>query len=39
MATYGSILAWKIPGTEVPGGLQESHGITKVRHDRAHFLK
>ena len=22
MATYSSILAWKIPGTEEPGGLQ-----------------
>ena len=22
MATYSSILAWRIPGTEEPGGLQ-----------------
>ena len=28
MATYSSILAWKIPWTEEPGGLQ-SMGITK----------
>ena len=24
MATHSSILAWKIPGTEKPGGLQSS---------------
>ena len=28
MATHSSILAWKIPWTEVPGGLQ-STGIAK----------
>ena len=28
MATYSSILAWKIPWTEVAGGLQ-SAGVTK----------
>ena len=28
MATHSSILAWKIPWTEEPGGLQ-SHGVTK----------
>ena len=28
MATHSSILAWRIPGTEEPGGLQ-SHGVTK----------
>ena len=27
-ATHSSILAWKIPGTEVPGGLQ-STGLCK----------
>ena len=31
MATHSSILAWDIPWTEEPGGLQ-STGITKVRH-------
>ena len=33
MATHSSILAWKIPWTEEPGGLQ-SMGSQKVRHDR-----
>ena len=32
MATHSSILAWKIPWTEEPGGL-ESIGSKKVRHD------
>ena len=32
MATHSSILAWKIPGTEEPGGLQ-SMGSQTVRHD------
>ena len=32
MATHSSILAWKIPGTEEPGGLQ-SMGSLRVRHD------
>ena len=38
MATHASILAWRIPGTEEPGGLQ-STGSHRVRHDRAteHF--
>ena len=31
MATYSSILAWRIPGTE-PGGLQ-SMGLHRVGHD------
>ena len=34
MGTHSSILAWRIPGTEEPGGLQ-SMGIQRVRHDRA----
>ena len=33
MATHSSILAWKIPGTEEPGGLV--HGVARVRHDLA----
>ena len=32
MATHSSILAWKIPWTEVPGGLQ-SLGSQRVGHD------
>ena len=32
MATHSSILAWRIPCTEEPGGLQ-SIGLQKVEHD------
>ena len=32
MATHSSILAWRIPGTEEPGGLP-SMGSQRVRHD------
>ena len=32
MATHFSILAWRIPWTEEPGGLQ-SIGSQRVRHD------
>ena len=32
MATYSSVLAWRIPWTEEPGGLQ-SIGLQRVRHD------
>ena len=32
MATHSSILAWRIPWTEEPGGL-ESMGSQRVRHD------
>ena len=32
MATHSSILAWRIPWTEEPGGLQ-STGSQRVRHD------
>ena len=31
-ATHSSILAWKIPWTEEPGGLQ-SRGLQRVRHN------
>ena len=34
MATHSSILAWKIPWTEEPGGLQ-SMGSQRVGHDLA----
>ena len=33
MATHSSILAWKIPWTEEPGGLQSR--VARVRHDLA----
>ena len=32
MATHFNILAWRIPGTEEPGGLQ-SMGSHCVKHD------
>ena len=32
MATHSSILAWSIPWTEEPGGLQ-SIGLQRVGHD------
>ena len=34
MATHSSILAWRIPWTEEPGGLQ-STGVARVGHDLA----
>ena len=34
MATHSSILAWEIPWTEEPGGLQ-SVGLQRVRRDWA----
>ena len=34
MATHSSILAWRIPWTEEPGGLQ-STGLQRVGHDLA----
>ena len=36
MATHSSILAWRIPWTEEPGGLQ-SMGSQRVGHDRRTF--
>ena len=40
MTTHSSILAWRIPWTEEPGGLQ-STGSQRVRHDFAcvHWTK
>ena len=32
MATHSSLLAWRIPWTEKPGGLQ-SMGLQRVGHD------
>ena len=37
MATHSSILAWKIPWTEEPGGLQ-SNGVTKSRTGLSDFF-
>ena len=36
MATHSSILAWRIPWTEEPGGLQ-SMGSQRDRTERLHF--
>ena len=35
MATHSSVVAWKIPGTEEPDGLQ-STGLQRVRHNGAY---
>ena len=37
MATHSSVVAWRIPGTGGPGGLQ-STGSLRVRHDWATSL-
>ena len=37
MATHFSVLAWRIPGTEEPGGLP-SMGSHRVGHDSATSL-
>ena len=37
MATYSSILAWKIPRREEPGGLQ-SMGSLSIGHDCANNI-
>ena len=34
MAAHSSILAWRIPWTEEPGGLQ-STGSQRIGHDRS----
>ena len=34
MATHSNVLAWRIPGTEEPGGLP-SMGSHRVGHDRS----
>ena len=34
MATHCSILAWRIPWTEEPGGLQSTE-LQRIGHDRA----
>ena len=35
MATHSSILAWRSPWTEEPGGLQSLMGSQRVGHDLA----
>ena len=37
MATHSSVLAWRIPGTEEPGGLPFM-GLHRVRHDWSNLL-
>ena len=37
MATHSSVLAWRIPGTGEPGGLQ-SMGLVRIGHDWATSL-
>ena len=36
MATHSSVLAWRTPWSEEPGGLL-SMGSKRVRHDRSGF--
>ena len=40
MATHSSVLAWRIPWTEEPGGLQsmESDGTESWRSDLGQFM-
>ena len=33
IATHSSILAWRIPWTEEPGGLYIVHAVARVGHD------
>ena len=37
MAAHSSVLAWRIPWTEEPGGLQ-SMGLQRVGPDRRKFI-
>ena len=37
MATHSSILAWKIPWTEEPGGLQSMGSLRVDMTERLHF--
>ena len=38
MAAHSSILAWRVPWTGEPGGLQ-SIGLQRVRHERSNLDK
>ena len=33
METHSSILAWRIPRTEEPGGLHTVHGVRKTENN------
>ena len=37
MATHSSVLAWRIPGTEEPGGLHTVHGVGNSRTGLSNF--
>ena len=37
MATHSSILAWRIPWTEEPGGLDKVHRVTKSQTQLKEF--
>ena len=37
MAPHSSTLAWKIPWTEEPGGLQSMHGVAKSQARQSDF--
>ena len=37
MATHSSVLAWRTPWTEEPGGLHTVHGVTKNRTQLSDF--
>ena len=39
MAIQSSTLAWKIPWTEEPGGLQSVHGVAKSRIGLSDFTR
>ena len=36
-ATHSSVLAWRIPGTEEPGGLHTVHGVGNSRTGLSNF--
>ena len=38
MATHSSILTWRIPWTEEPGGLQ-SIGLRRVKYNRSNLAR
>ena len=37
MATHSSVLAWRTPWTEEPGGLHTVHGVAKNRTQLSDF--
>ena len=37
MATHSSVLAWRIPGTGEPGGLQSMGSLESDTTERLHF--